>query len=262
MLCILQKQPGNPELFQCNCPMSDSVEINSSDEYHRQACRTGPGDTPQSPWRNGRGLTAHLWGTVENSSRREATPSVRRQVVGTYGCDSPKGFTAPPAAQPYDPPAPQRRQADPTPTLASCLNTRLQRKKKTNKQRVAPRKVILSFASELWDFQAFIHLSFIWQCDQLLQQEGERNPLHPRQRTEEFHIRARLLDFIVIDNQPRQMEEPRNYLDSLHLCPGFGQEAPKHQWYKAVSHVWPIRSVALVASGFTSYGEMSLAHTV
>lgn len=66
---------------------------------------------------------------------RPHTGQIVHLVVGTYGCDGPKGFTAPPAAQPYDPPAPQRRQADPTPPLASCVNTRLQRKNKKRREK-------------------------------------------------------------------------------------------------------------------------------
>lgn len=40
------------------------------------------------------------------------------------------------------------------------------------------------------------------------------DPLHTTQKTEEFHIRARLLSFIITDNPRQQMEQTRNPLDS------------------------------------------------
>lgn len=164
--------------------------MKSSEDCHnyRQAHGTRPGCTPQSPWLNGRGGTAHLWGTVENSSRREAAPSVLTRgrlcvlLLGHMAAMVPKGSQRRLLPNPMTHLLLSGAKQTPPPRWLPVWTHGCKGKTKSGgkKSRVAQRNVILSFASELRAFQAFRLLSH-WQWDQLLQQQLERGAGSPLQ---------------------------------------------------------------------------------
>lgn len=183
--------------------MSDPVETNSSEEYHRQARRTGPGGTPQSPWRKGvDGPSVRDGGELSPAGSHALRPEASCWDIWLRLSQRVHSAACCPSLRPtWSSAAPSR----PHPHAGFLFEHKAaKRKKKKNEQtKSRPEKSHLVWAVRLSGFHSSFALA-VRELDSLFSSAWSTAP----------NTERRLLVFIIIDNQPQQMEEPWNPLDS------------------------------------------------